>query len=252
MIELEPDTRIVGDLHLDVSPRAQAPAAFLDWLQTLRGTPRLIVLGDLFDAWIGSLHLELPAAAVAVRGLRALVEAGTAVEILPGNRDFLLEAAFERASGARLHRGGLAARLPDGARALFVHGDELCTLDLGYQRLRRVVRSPLFAWFAEHQPRALSLWIARGLRAGSRRAVPRKPPAHTAQQPQAARALAQQAGAAHLVCGHAHRFRREALDAGLTWWVLDAWGGERDVLRVRAAAEGPFEACSSGVRLPAP
>lgn len=252
MIELAPDTRVVGDLHLDVSPRASAPEEFLGWLRTLRGTPRLIVLGDLFDAWIGSLHLELPAAAAAVRGLRELVDGGTALEILPGNRDFLLEACFERASGARVHRGGLAARLPDGARVLFVHGDELCTLDRGYQRLRRVVRSPAFAWLAEHQPRALSLWIARGLRAGSRRAVPRKRPEYTAQQPQAVRRLAQQAGAAHLVCGHAHRFRCERLETGPTWWVLDAWGGERDVLRVRADAREPFEACASGVRLPAP
>lgn len=252
MIELQADTRIVGDLHLDVTPRASPPTVFLDWLASLRGTPRLIVLGDLFDAWIGSLHLELPAAAAAVSGVRALVDAGTAVEILPGNRDFLLESAFERASGARLHRGGLEARLPGGARALFVHGDELCTQDRGYQRLRRVVRSPAFAWFAEHQPRALSLWIARGLRASSRRAVPLKRPEYTAQQPAAALQLARRSAAAHLVCGHAHRFRREALDAGLTWWVLDAWGGERDVLRVRAASDEPFEACSSGVRMPAP
>lgn len=252
MIALEADTRIVGDLHLDVSPKAPAPEAFLDWLASLRGVPRLIVLGDLFDAWIGPLQLELPAAAAAARGLRALVNCGTCVDILPGNRDFLMEQHFERESGARLHRGEIAALLPGGARVLFLHGDELCTLDRGYQRLRRVVRSRPVAWLSTHQPRALSLWLARGLRAGSRRAVPRKSPEHTAQQPEPARRLASEAGAAHLVCGHAHRFRRESLGAGVTWWVLDAWGGERDMLCVRSDPAEPLRAQSSGVRHPAP
>lgn len=252
MIALEPGTAVVGDLHLDVSPRAGVPQTFLDWLAGLRGAPRLIVLGDLFDAWIGPLHLELPAAGAAVRGLRALVDSGTAVDLLLGNRDFLLERRFEAESGARLHPGGLLATLPGGARALFVHGDELCTLDRGYQRLKRVVRSRPFAWVAEHQPRGMSLWVARRLRARSRSAVPRKSPAHTAQQPSEALALAATAGALHVVCGHAHRFRREALAQGSTWWVVDAWGGERDLLRVRAGSGEPFEVARSGVVLPAP
>lgn len=252
MIALEPGTCVVGDLHLDVGPRAAAPKTFLDWLAGLRGVPRLVVLGDLFDAWIGPLHLELPAAAAAADGLRALCDSGTRVELLLGNRDFLLERRFERRSGARLHPAGFAAELPGGARALFVHGDELCTLDRGYQRLKRVVRSRGFAWTAQHQPRALSLWVARGLRARSRRAVPRKPPEHTAQQPAAVLELAARAGVAHLVCGHAHRFRRETLPCGPTWWVVDAWGGARDLLRVRAAPGEPFEAAGTGVVLDAP
>lgn len=251
MIALEPGTCVVGDLHLDVAHDAPEPRAFLDWLARLRGAPRLIVLGDLFDAWIGPLHLELPAAAAAVRGLRALADSGTGVELLLGNRDFLLERRFETASGARLHSAGLLAELPGGARALFVHGDELCTRDAGYQRLKRVVRSRPFAWAAHHQPRALSLWVARRLRAGSRSAVPRKPPERTAQQPDAARALAARAGAAHVVCGHAHRFRREALPQGPTWWVVDAWGGERDLLRVRAGGAEPFEVARTGSGPPA-
>jgi UDP-2,3-diacylglucosamine hydrolase len=252
VIALEPGTCVVGDLHLDVAPGAAAPQGFLDWLARLRGTPRLIVLGDLFDAWIGPLHLELPAAAAAVRGLRELSDSGTAVELLLGNRDFLIERGFELASGARVHPGGLLCELPGGARALFVHGDELCTLDRGYQRLKRVVRSRPFAFVARHQPRALSLWVARRLRARSRVAVPRKPPAHTAQQADAVRALAAAARAEHVVCGHAHRFRREQLPQGTTWWVLDAWGGARDLLRVRAGPGDAFEVAGTGVAAPAP
>lgn len=246
MTRLEPGTCVVGDLHLDVSYDAPEPRAFLDWLGRLRGAPRLIVLGDLFDAWIGPRHLELPAARAAVAGLRALAESGTTLDLLLGNRDFLLERRFEEASGARVHAGGLLGELPDGSRALFVHGDELCTLDVGYQRLKRVVRSGAFRWAAHHQPRAVSLWLARRLRAGSRRAVPRKPAQHTAQQPAAVLDLARGERAEHLVCGHAHVFRREPLADGPTWWVLDAWGGPRDLLRVLEGAEGPFEVLSSG------
>ncbi len=233
-VDLPPGSLVVADLHLDpADPAAVEPFAAL--CARIAGIPRLVVLGDLFDAWVGPAHLSLAGAARAVRALADLARAGTAIEVVHGNRDFLLDAAFERASSARVHPAGLLARLAaSGERVLLLHGDELCTADRGYQRLRRVVRSRLVRGAAPRVPLPLALWVARRLRRASTEALRAKPPEEKRMQRDAALRAAAEAGAAWLVCGHAHEARDERLPEGRRWIVLDAFGGERDALAIDA------------------
>jgi len=251
-VPFEPGTRIIGDLHLDVGPGADPAGAeaFLDWLASLNDVPRLVILGDLFDAWIGPAHVTL--AAEVLGGLEALTRRGTAVDVIPGNRDFLLDAAFELRSGARLWPFGMVGADPEhagrGGRLLVIHGDELCTRDLAYQRLRRVMRSGPVSWAAPRIPRPVALWTARRLRRASIRAVGRKPAAEKEQQEAAVRDLASQHGCGTLVCGHAHVFRDEALPGGPRWVVLGAFGDGRDVLRVGVG--GALSVLEAGARAP--
>lgn len=241
LIELPPGSLVIADLHLDaVGPGAESDS-FRRFLASIRGAPCLLVLGDLFDAWIGPSQCELAAARRVVEALRERVAQGTRVECLVGNRDFLLERRFEAASGARVHRGGVSARI-GGERVLFVHGDELCTLDHAYQRMKRVLRSAPMLWGVPRLPRFVALACARRLRRASVRAVAAKPPASKAQQTEEAVRLAREAGCATLVCGHAHEFRDEVA-GGVRWIVLDAFGGPRDLLRV--GASGALEVAAS-------
>jgi UDP-2,3-diacylglucosamine hydrolase len=243
-VSIEPGSLVISDLHLDVGAGASRPERFEAWLAGLRGVPRLVILGDLFDAWIGPAQAELPAARSVLAALRELAARGTAVDVVPGNRDFLLEAVFERASGAKVRPGGLVGRLEGGTRSLLIHGDELCTLDRGYQRLRRVLRSAPVRWSAPRVPRPAALWVARRLRRASTQALAVKPSAETEQQAEAVRELARSHDASTLVCGHAHRFRDETLAGGPRWIVIGAFGGPRDLLRV--ATGGAIEALESG------
>ncbi|HVS10098.1 MAG TPA: metallophosphoesterase [Planctomycetota bacterium] len=243
-VALEAGSAIVGDLHLDVGAGAARPERFEAWLAGLRDVPRLMILGDLFDAWIGPAQAELPAARSALGALRGLASRGTAIDVVPGNRDFLLEEGFERASGATVRPGGLVGVLEGGARVLLIHGDELCTLDRGYQRLRRVLRSAPVRWSAPRVPRPAALWVARRLRRASTQALAVKLSAETEQQVEAVRELARFHGASTLICGHAHRFRDETLAGGPRWIVVGAFGGPRDLLRV--APGGAIEARESG------
>lgn len=248
---------VIADLHLDPADEHGAAALFA-FLERIEGAPLLLVLGDLFDAWVGDAHLAFPGARRVARALARLEAAGTGVEIVHGNRDFLLGEGFARASGARVRPFGLVGRLEAGAkrgpdgfggerpaeaerarRVLFVHGDELSTLDRPYQRLRRVLRSPPVLALAPRVPRRLALSLARRLRGASRAAVAAKPSATTALQADAARFLAEREGCATLVCGHAHRFREERLAGDVRWLVLDAFGAARDALVVQAGALVP-------------
>ena len=193
-----------------------------------------MILGDLFDAWVGPAHVRIEAARTVLEALAALARRGTAIDVIPGNRDFLMEASFERASGARVWGRGVIGVQQEGRgeRVLMIHGDELCTLDLAYQRMKRVLRSRAVRGAVPLVPAPWALWLARRLRRASVDAVQRKPSAEKEQQEAAVRELAGVHGCGTVVCGHAHLFRDERLPGGPRWVVVGAFGGGRDVLRL--------------------
>lgn len=230
-VPLAAGSLVIADLHLAVDEEA-AVGPFVEWLAGLEGVPTLAILGDLFDYWFGMAQARHPATSRVLAALAGLVGSGTRIEVVLGNRDFLLDERFERITGCRIHPEGFQATLPAGSRALFLHGDELCTRDHRYQRMRRVLRSGPVRWVAPRLPGLASL-AARRLRGVSRREVARKPSEEVLQQPEAAREAARAAGAALLVCGHAHRYRDVDLGSA-RWIVLDAFGGPRSVLEVTA------------------
>ena len=229
-VDLPAGTRVIGDLHLDVEREGDEEVlAFLTWLDDHEEAPRLVILGDLFEFWIGPAQER--AAAPVLRALAARTRAGVAVDVVPGNRDFLLGGRFERLTRARVHPEGFVGRTAAG-RTLFLHGDTLCTGDVGYQRLRRVLRSGPVRWLGPRLPGAVGRAVARRLRRASSAAVSAKAPLEVAMRPEAARAAAEAAGAGTIVCGHAHAFRDELLEGGTRWLVVDAFGGARDALVV--------------------
>ena len=63
----------------------------------------------------------------------------------------------------------------DGARLRLLHGDQLLLDDVGYQRLKRVLRSAPLRLLARHLPAALSHALGRRIRKYSSRAVQAKP-----------------------------------------------------------------------------
>lgn len=230
-IALEPGSLVIADLHLDVASDDARETGLERWLAGRPPPPRLIVLGDLFDAWIGPAQSELSSAKRVLELFARLTRAGTSVDLLRGNRDFLLGEDFEQRTGCKIWPDGFVGLVGD-QRVLFIHGDELCTLDHGYQRLRRVLRSGPVIWAAPKLPRSLALSVARRLRRASTRAVAMKPAAEKQQQESEVRRLAELNGCTTLVCGHAHVFRDVQLAGGPRWIVLGAFGESNDLLRV--------------------
>ena len=230
-IALPAGALLIADLHLD--PLQPVPwRAFVGWLAALADVPALVVLGDLFEYWTGPGQTRDPAHAELLAALRERSEAGTALHFLHGNRDFLLGRDFERAVGGRVHPLGAVAEVPGGKRVLLLHGDELATQDKSYQRLRTVLRSRPVRGLAGAVPPFVSAAAARTLRRRSRRAVASKSNATVELQRAAAEAWCARTRTTAIVCGHAHRYRDEDLGDGRRWWVLDAFGGPRDLLRV--------------------
>ena len=240
-VELPVGTKVIADLHLDLGQDTDASGgakAFVEWLGAQRALPALVILGDLFDVWVGPAQERMPGAPAVIEALRGLVERGVAVHVVHGNRDFLLDRTFASRTGVRIHPSGfvgLVERSREGLpprRVVLIHGDELCTRDKAYQRMKWVVRSRLVTGIAPRLPLPVASRIARALRRTSVRAVAAKSPQHKAVQEGAARWSAEIHRADSIVCGHVHVFRDMRLASGPRWIVLDAFGGERDVLEI--------------------
>jgi UDP-2,3-diacylglucosamine hydrolase len=240
VIDLEAPCLFIADLHLDVASEGSA-ASFGTWLDSLPRLAELAILGDLFDVWVGPAQARMPDAKRVLEALRTLHERGTRIHVVPGNRDFLLDREFEERTGARVHGDGFIARWSDRegreTRCLAIHGDLLCTLDRGYQRLRRVLRSPPLLWAAPRLPLALGAHLAQRLRRASVLAVSAKLPEEKSMQESAVRSAAAEARADCVICGHAHSFKDVRLEGGPRWIVLDAFGGARDAAYLEPSGE---------------
>ena len=120
------------------------------------------VLGDLHDWWIGDDQLDDPFAARIATALRGVTDAGARLHVMQGNRDFLYGPRFERATGAALLPEQLVVDA-NGVPTVLLHGDELCTSDLDYQRYRARMRTPETRRRLLALPAFVRRWIARSL-----------------------------------------------------------------------------------------
>lgn len=237
-VALPVGTLVITDLHL--APFGdERTSRFVRLCDQLEGVPALVCLGDLFDMWVCRRQVRLAGSAPVLDALERLVRRGTEVHLVPGNRDALLGAWFERRTGGNLHRDGFVGELPGGGASVFVHGDALCTLDKSYLRLRSLWRFwpvRLISWLAP-------LWFARRvgsrLRGFSEATKPTKLPEEKAIQGDAIRRVMHEAGASVLVCGHAHDARDEPVPRAAAepqrWIVVGAWGWDRDLLQIGKA-----------------
>jgi UDP-2,3-diacylglucosamine hydrolase len=159
-------TLFISDLHLDPDHPAIA-RQFLEFLASeAQNADALYILGDLFEVWLGDDDPD-PAVRDVVAGLRRLTDAGVPCYAMHGNRDFLIGPRFCRETGAKLIADGSLIDLY-GEPVLLMHGDVLCTDDVSYQRLRRIVRNPLVQWAFRRLSLARRRALAERMRAGSR------------------------------------------------------------------------------------
>lgn len=232
-------TLFVSDLHL--SPARPGPlAAFHAFARgPARDATALYVLGDLFDWWIGDDQLDDACAAAIAQSLRAVSDAGVALYVARGNRDFLLGERFAQTAGAQL--------LPEqqvidvlGVRTLVTHGDELCANDAGYQAYRARIRSPQSVRRLLAMPPVARRGIAWWLRRKSRNATALKPESITDVAASAVDDAFRMHDVKRMIHGHTHRPARHHCvvdDVPRERIVLADWHDRGHVLE---AAQGGF------------
>jgi len=194
---------LISDLHLDES-RQDITQGFLDFLEhKAKGAQALYILGDFFEVWLGDDAIS-PFAKQIAGALKRLSQSGTRIFLMRGNRDFLLGERFCREAGCSLLADPSLACL-NGEQVLLMHGDSLCTKDIGYQRLRFWLRNPLSLWFLTHLPHSLREALARKLRKASRSQTRQKKREITDVTPDEVLKVMQENRVQRLIHGHTHR-----------------------------------------------
>jgi len=233
------DWRRIDFLYaLHLSPETPATmAAFEAHLQETTAEA-VILLGDIFEVWVGD---DGRFDGFEAQVLRLLHAASRRLRLffMAGNRDFLLGAEMLADAGMQ----GLAdptVLIAFGERWLLSHGDALCLSDRAYQAFRKQVRNP--AWQAQFlaQPLEARRAMARQMRAGSK-AQQAEVSEYADLDRSACVAWLQASGCKTLIHGHTHRpavhelgvpgLRRQVLSD----WDLEAASPRADLLRLRQA-----------------
>ena len=201
---------LISDLHLE-EQRPDITRAFLHFLQTrARQAEALYILGDFFEVWVGDDGMS-PFQHDIARALRELSDAGTRIFLMHGNRDFLIGRAFCREAGCTLLKDPSIVRL-NGEPVLLMHGDSLCTLDVGYMKLRRLLRNPLSLFILRNLPLTTRRKLARKLRSESRAQTRMKAREIIDVTPDEVTRIMAEHGVRTLIHGHTHRPAEHALE----------------------------------------
>ena len=156
-----PSSLIIADLHL-VSDEVDRTNLFIKFCQDRASqADQLFILGDLFNTWLGD-DLSLNHYRSIVDTLKILGKT-TKVFVVVGNRDFLLGSDFEQQSGCQLINEPYLLEANDQQYVL-MHGDSLCTDDVSYQQLKKVLQHPIIKFIFLLLPKKLRLKLSGQLR----------------------------------------------------------------------------------------
>lgn len=218
----------LSDVHLSENEPA-ITAAFLDYLETLRADPpeALFILGDLFHVWLGDHIADQFSGRIATQ-LKAL-GALCPLFFQHGNRDFLIGTRFARESGMTLLPERYQFTL-DGQRIVLEHGDLLCSDDLGYQRLRRILRHPWFIRLAQKTPYWLNTRIGAFLRRGHKKYSSRTVTDWADVNSETLQQVMNVWPCDLVIHGHTHRPGEHVLADGRRRFVLGDWRPQGEVL----------------------
>lgn len=234
------DILVVADVHLNGAD-PEALEAFLAFLRKeTADCGALVLMGDLFDLWLGPPALQEPHHRRLVDALADLRRQGLVLAYVEGNRDLFVAHHF----GGRLFHmatSGAIVLRHGGRRFVMVHGDRLNRIDYNYRIWNRLVRNGGVRFLLRALPPRWTLKVAasleRSLRATNRRFRTYFP------QNQCERFARRQfgLGADVVLLGHFHqrlKYRYDADDRpGGEVHVLPDWLSRRAAVRIGPGGE---------------
>lgn len=225
----------ISDLHLSAA-RPDITACLARFLsEKAPAADALYVLGDLFEYWIGDDDRSDFNEHVA--GLfKTLSVSGVPIYFIHGNRDFMIRQSFARRSGMTLLPEQKVINLY-GFPTLILHGDELCTQDIAYQKFRRKARS----WWWPRMVLALPLSTRRKIAEKGRKKSAQNQQSLTMEimdvTPSAVVSMMRKYDVERMIHGHTHRPAIHDLDINGNQCqriVLGDWYDQGSTLKVTA------------------
>jgi UDP-2,3-diacylglucosamine hydrolase len=196
-------TLFISDLHLE-KERPDITQAFFHFIDnTANHAESLYILGDFFEAWIGD-DFEDEFTNKIKSKLKSLSDKGVSINLMHGNRDFLIGHDFCASIGCTLLKDPTVINLYNN-KILLCHGDHLCTQDKDYMKFRNMVRNTEWQRDFLNRPITERLTIARQLRDASQHQTPHKDNAILDVTPTEIAPFMEKFGVNTLIHGHTHR-----------------------------------------------
>ena len=180
---------------------------------------QLFILGDLFNTWLGD-DVSLTSHKAIISTLKQLTKE-TKVFVMVGNRDFLLSHNFEAETGCTLINEPYQLE-HNTKKFLLIHGDSLCTDDINYQKLKKVLRNSLVQFIFLHLPKNIRLKLTGQLRKKSVEAQSYKSSMIMDVNQQTTDLLMSEYPDHDLIHGHTHRQNTHTMK-NYTRYVLGDW-----------------------------
>lgn len=221
---------IISDLHLNPAQPGVVELYRTFLQRDVAAAQSLTIAGDFLEVFFGASQLAEEFTLGILGELRQLAKQ-LDLRYVGGNRDFLLVGLAKRWMHATHDRW---LDLSDQRAATAVcHGDTLCTRDVGYLRLRRVLRALPLLTLSRILPASVGRAIAGKLRSSSEKKHRRVPyaynPKYDIQDPAVER-LFRSTGASTLIAGHIHRPQVREYSGGRRLLVMSDWCPERAVI----------------------
>lgn len=164
----------ISDLHLAPETK-EHNQIFFELLEQWQGKiDSLYILGDFFDYWIGDDDDNQ-----FIRDIKSQLRKfsiKTPIYFKGGNHDFAIGRRFAGETGIKL--------IPDmhtiknGTDTILLsHGDTFCTLDVGYQKMKRILQNPITIFVCKLFPLSIRYKIKEKLENKSKQQTNTKPEA---------------------------------------------------------------------------
>jgi UDP-2,3-diacylglucosamine hydrolase len=155
---------ILSDLHLGPAS-IQRNQQFIEFLKIARDqNDELLIVGDLFDLWLGWPNLTMEFQRPILQEMSALANSGLAIDYVEGNRDFgiseykgkIFRSVQKRYFSTQWH----------GKKIYAEHGDLINTSDRQYRLWRSISKSAISYFLIRNLPSFATLSLALRLERG--------------------------------------------------------------------------------------
>ncbi len=156
------DTIVIADAHIDgLNDQLRVFLSFLSQIQKAK-PHSLIILGDLFNIWLGDPRMRLSHQKPLLDALQGLRNRGIHLIYVEGNRDYFLAPWYVNAPFDRIASDGIDVTIGKSV-FYFSHGDLVNIHDIQYRLWRRCSRNRLVFALFKHLPHTLAIRFAHFL-----------------------------------------------------------------------------------------
>lgn len=169
----------------------------------------LYILGDFFDYWVGDDDKNVFITEIEETFKKFTKSAP--IYFIHGNHDFGLGQDFAKRTGITLLKDCSTIKVANNT-ILLSHGDVFCTLDISYQKFKRIIRNPLIMAILRKTPLKWRYKLKNSLEHESSKQFNKNPPETYLVVDDTIVAIANKLAANIVIHGHTHKPNRYVIE----------------------------------------